>query len=228
VATPQQGPEADRLGHWAGVDRWHIVEQATAALGLPDASAARVDVAVVLEHLRQPAPFAALVHMDLNPTNALVTPAGVKLVDFEGSIFGHIGVDASFLHYPFPNHSAHWATLPAEVTTEADRAYRRELAPTLPLDRYEQMRAVGAAAALAVRVHRLTKLAADGQPAADRWRRRAQLVQQIRVFEQLATQAECLPNLTGWFAQLADAMTHRWPDATTPPPPLYPAFHPSP
>jgi len=218
----------DRLGQWPGVDRWHDVEVASAELGFPDASMAREDVAFVLDRLSEPSPFAALVHMDLNPANVLVTADGVKLVDFEGSAYGHIGVDVSFLHYPFPNYSSHWATLPREVVIEADRAYREELARTLPFAAfasYHEMLAIGAAAALAVRVQRLRKLAEHGQPPDDRWRRRAQLVQQIRVFEQLAGAAGCLPSLAEWFTRLADAMAHRWQDATTPPPPLFPAFH---
>ena len=86
------------------------------------------------------------------------------------------------------------------------------------------MLAVGAAAALAVRVQRLKLLATRDQTPYNRWRRRAQLVQQIRVFERLATRAECLHALVDWFAQLARAMAIRWPDATNPPPRLFPAF----
>ena len=48
-------------------------------------------------------------------------PHGVRIVDFEGAIFGHLGFDVSFLHFPFPMYSAHWATLPAGVVAEADR-----------------------------------------------------------------------------------------------------------
>jgi hypothetical protein len=221
------GLPADRLGQWAGVDRWNEVERASAALGFPDASVARDDIAFVLDRLAHPAPFVALVHTDLNPTNALVTAEGVKLVDFEGSIFGHIGVDISFLHYPFPNHSAHWAVLPGEVVVEADLAYRRELALVLHSDvmaGYDEMVAIGAAAALAVRVQRLAKIAEHDQPPRDRWRRRAQLVQQIRVFEHLAAKSGCLSALADWFAHLAEAMEGRWADATSPPPRLFPAF----
>ena len=82
----------------------------------------------------------------------------------------------------------------------------------------------GAAAMLAVRVQRLTVLAASGQSAHDQWRRRAQLVQQIRIFEQLAAQAGCSDTLADWFTRLASAMADRWDDATSPPPALFPAF----
>ncbi|MCU7730731.1 phosphotransferase [Actinoplanes sp. KI2] len=212
---------------WPGVDSWRDVEVACAGLGLPDARAAAGDAAFVRDRLADAGPFAALTHTDLNPGNALVTPHGVRLVDFEGAIFGHLGFDASFLHFPFPTYSAHWATLPDSVVTEADRAYRGELAAAMPgaiVGRLDQALAVGAAAALAVRVQRLPLLAAAGQPPRTRRRRRAQLVQQIQVFTRLAERAAALPAMADWFSRLAEAMSARWPDATTPPPATFPAF----
>lgn len=212
---------------WPGVDRWRDVEAACAQLGLPDARVAADDTAFVHERIADAGPFAALTHTDLNPSNALVTPHGVRIVDFEGAIFGHLGFDASFLHFPFPTYSTHWGTLPDNVVTEADHAYRRELARAMPseiLGRLDQALAVGAAAALAVRVQRLPLLAATGQPSRTRWRRRAQLVQQIRVFTRLAERAATLPTMADWFARLADAMSTRWQDTTTPPPATFPAF----
>jgi len=159
--------------------------------------------------------------------DAATPPHAVRIVDFEGAIFGHLGFDLSFLHFPFPTYSAHWATLPDSVVIEADRAYRRELAKGMPgdiLERLDQALAVGAAAALAVRVQRLPLLAAPGPDPRTRWRRRAQLVQQIRVFTRLAESAATLPRMADWYTRLADAMSARWPDATTPPPATFPAF----
>jgi len=118
-----------------------------------------------------------------------------QLVDFEGSIFGHTGLDAAFLHYPFPTYSAHWAVMPDEVLFDADQAYRLELAEALPfigVAHFDEMLAVGAAAARARCIQRLKLLARPGQTPHDRWHRRSQLVQQVRVFERLATRANCL------------------------------------
>jgi aminoglycoside phosphotransferase (APT) family kinase protein len=114
-----------------GRRRWHVVERACAELGFPDARSARGDIAYVHAQLDDPGEYAALVHDDLNPTNALVTDQGIRLVDFEGSGFGHIGFDASFLHHPFPHHSANWSVLP-EPITHADRAYYDTRATALP------------------------------------------------------------------------------------------------
>jgi hypothetical protein len=69
----------------------------------------RDDIAYLRSQLDSPSRYAGLVHHDLNSTIALVTDRGVRLVDFEGCSFSHIGTDASFLHYPFPHYSAHWA-----------------------------------------------------------------------------------------------------------------------
>lgn len=210
-----------------GTRRWHVVESACSALGFPDARIARDDVASVRSQLDDPGQYAALVHDDLNPTNALVTDKGVRLVDFEGSGFGHIGFDAAFLHYPFPHYSAHWSVLPESITQAADRSYYETLATALPADAlqgYDEMLAVGAAAALAGRIARLPVIASTDQTSHDSWRRRAQLVQQIEVFRRLANRAEMLSGLSQWAGELAEAMAERWTDATTPPPRVFPAF----
>jgi len=205
---------------------WAAVEAACDAHGFPDARVARDDVTALHARLTAP-PIAGLVHADLNPTNALVTPDGVKLVDFEGATRGHLGWDAAFLRYPFPTYSAHWATLPDDVTRDAERAYRARLAPALPpgaAAQLDDVLATGAAAVLVLRAQRLAKLADDAQPPRERWRRRAQLVHQLDVYAELA--AHPLPALGAWFVRLARALSARWPDATTPPPALFPAFGP--
>jgi hypothetical protein len=196
-------------------------------LGFPDARTARDDIAYVRSQLDDPGKYAALVHDDLNPTNAVVTDQGIRLVAFEGSGFGHIGFDASFLHYPFPHYSANWSVLPEPITHATDRAYYDTLATALPADAlqgYDKMLAVGAAAALASRVLRLPVIARTDQTSHDSWRRRAQLVQQIGVFSRLANRAGVLSDLARWTGEVAEAMTERWTDATTPPPRLFPAF----
>jgi hypothetical protein len=225
VAPHRTGPEAACDVQLDPIVDWASIEAVCDEHGFPDARVARDDVAALHARLARPAPFIGLVHTDLNPTNALVTPDGVKLVDFEGARRGHLGFDVAFFHYPFPTYSAHWATLPDVVVRETDRAYRAVLASALPrgaLAGYDDMLATGAAAALALRVERLARLVDPAQPPAERWRRRAQLVQQIRVFEQFA--ACPLPVLAAWFTRLARAMTDRWLDATTPPPTPFPAF----
>ena len=210
----------DRLGLWPGAERWADVVAATRSLGLPDAAAAADDVAAVAAALVAPGPVGALIHLDLNPRNAVVGGDGVvRLVDFEGATFGHAGTDACFLHYPFPNYSQHWAVVPPSVVAGADAAYRAAF-PAID----EEALAIGAAGLLAVRVQRLPVLAAPGQSAHDSWRRRAQLVQQADVLVRLCSEAQVLPSLRAWVVDVVGAMAARWADATEPPPPVFPAF----
>ena len=221
-------PPDERYGTWTGVQGWEDIETAARELVLPNPVDAAADVALVREHLANPGPFLALTHTDPSPPNALVTPSGIVLVDFEASGFRHVGLDVAWLLFPFPNYSAHYGVLPEEVVVAAEVAYRRRLAAAVSEagdDRhYDEMVALGLAAALIVRTHRLRLLASEGQGVFDSWRRRTQLLQQIGVFVDRCERSAQLPDLAGWFERLAVAMAERWPDAGCPVPPLFPAF----
>lgn len=208
-------------------ERWDEIEQACAELGLPSGKRARDEVTRLLARSTRPGPSSALTHRDLNPTNVLLTDAGARLVDFEGSGFGHLGIDACFLYYPFPHHSNPWGLLPDGVVESADAAYRAALADGgahQVLDLYDQVLADGAAIVLIGRISRLRLIARPDQAPQDSWRRRGQTVQQIRTFLQLAETADGLGAFSDWLGALRDAMITRWPDATDPPAPLFPAF----
>ncbi|MEQ7009038.1 phosphotransferase [Actinopolymorpha sp. B17G11] len=207
--------------------RWDAIERACTELGLPAARSARDDVVQLLKRVNDPGATAALAHMDLNPTNVLITDCGACLVDFEGCRFGHPGIDAAFLHYPFPHHSNPWGLLPEAVIESADGAYRSALAlggADLVLHDYDQMLADGAAITLIGRISRLPLVASSGQSRHDSWRRRGQIVQQIRTYTQLAERAEGYSGFIGWLGKLETAMIDRWSDAADPAPPLFPAF----
>lgn len=68
-----------------------------------------------------------------------------------GSGFRHVGLDVAWLLFPFPNYSAHYGVLPAEVVQDAETAYGQRLEAAVPEagdDRqYDEMVAVGLAAA---------------------------------------------------------------------------------
>ncbi|MFI9531218.1 hypothetical protein [Micromonospora rosaria] len=49
-------------------------------------------------------------------------------------------------------------------------------------------------------------------------------MQQIGVFTRLAERAGMLLTMADWYARLAEAMSARWHDSTTPPPAPFPAF----
>lgn len=212
-----------------GAELWDEIEQACAELGLPSGRQARDEVTRLLSRASRPGPSVALTHRDLNPTNVLLTDAGARLVDFEGSSFGHLGIDACFLYYPFPHHSHPWGVLPDGVVESADAAYRAALADGgahQVLDIYDQVLAEGAAIVLIGRISRLRRISRPDQTSQDSWRRRGQTVQQIRTFLQLAERADGLAALREWLSALMDAMTARWPDTTHAPAPLFPAFDP--
>ncbi|GAB3743891.1 phosphotransferase [Microlunatus parietis] len=210
-----------------GLEAWDEIERACNELALPPAAAARDDVAALLRRTTEPGDFGALIHLDLNPSNVLITDAGARLIDFEGCRYGHLGIDASFLRYPFPHHSHPWGVLPGSVIEEADAAYRAALGANgaaAVLDGYDRMIADGAAIPLIGRIRRLRLVADADQSAQDGRRRRGQIVHQIGVFGELADRAGGMGRLAAWLRALAAAIIDRWPDAVDPPPPLYPAF----
>ncbi|MFC7624539.1 phosphotransferase [Microlunatus sp. GCM10028923] len=222
---PADGPESAGLTYRYGIDRWYELERTCADLELPSARPARPDVEALLRRNREPSRADVLVHADLNPTNVVITDAGVRLIDFECSRFDRPGIDACFLLYPFPHHSNPWGVLPAEVITAADAAYReawQDYSRGVLLD--DAVLTDGAAIVLIGRTLRLARLADPDQSAQDRRRRRGQLRQQIEVFLRLAEPTGHLTGLAAWFGDLAEAMVRRWPEAAGPWP-LYPAFY---
>lgn len=224
-----QGFDADAdadAGYVHTGEHWQQLEAACHDLDLPAAEPARDEALALFARAADPRP-GTLVHFDPNPTNVLITPDGARLVDFEGCRFGHPGIDAAFLIYPFPHHSHPWGLLPRALVDQAEDTYRRTLADA-GADRlladYSSVITDGAAITLIGRVRRLRLLAAAGQEPLESWRRRGQVVQQVATFGRLAERSRTLPVLAGWLARLADAMAERWPDATQPPAPLYPVF----
>lgn len=75
--------------------------------------------------------YAVLTPTDACPDNNILTPDGVRLIDFEFAEYRHIAWDAAYLTVPFPSCWCSWA-IPAEVLGRALSRYRRRLAPTLP------------------------------------------------------------------------------------------------
>lgn len=205
-------------------ESWAGIERACRDLGLPSARAAREAVHRLIGRCTSPT---VLTHRDLNPTNVLITDDGARLVDLEGCRMGHPGIDACFLHYPFPHHSVPWGVLPADVVALADAEYRRALADggaSLILEGYDQVIADGAAIVVIERLNRLAVIARTDQSSKDAWRRRGQMLQQLETFHRLSEGFDDLAELRTWLSELAEAMGGRWPDALDPPPPLFPAF----
>lgn len=237
ATTDREGEHRRTLGERAGdtdfgagylhtAAHWRQLEVDCRDLSLPPAESAREEALALFARSAAP-PVGALIHLDPNPTNVMITPDGARLVDFEGCRFGHPGIDAAFLIYPFPHHSNPWGVLPRHLTTEVEETYHRTLAvggADRILADYDSMITDGAAITLIGRVRRLRQIADPDQEPSDSWRRRGQVVQQIATFRELAERSMTLPALSAWLTRLADSFAERWPDATEPPAPLYPAF----
>lgn len=210
-----------------GADHWERVERQCADLRLPAGRPARAAVLRLLGRVAARGPHTALVHLDLNPTNVLITDDGARLIDFEGSRIGHTGIDACFLHYPFPHHSSPWGVLPPEAVESADAAYRAALtasgADLLAAD-HDQVLADGAVVALLGRLVRLPLIARPDQARADARRRRGQIVHQVETCARLTERAGGLAPVTGWLGSLGAALTRRWPAAAASRAPVFPAF----
>jgi Phosphotransferase enzyme family len=68
---------------------------------------------------------------DLCPDNNLVTPAGIRLLDFEAAAIYSVFLDAAYIRMPF---STCWCVfrLPAELGAAAERAYREHACRAWP------------------------------------------------------------------------------------------------
>ena len=199
-------------------DLWQEVGAHAATLGFtaPPPETER-DTDRLWQELADPGPFLVLTNLDPNPQNAVVLPDGsARLVDFEGAGVRHLGLDAAFLRFPFPNYG-HWSVLPEGVRAAMEDAYRDTLVAcglTVAADDAEYARAiaVGCATTVVLRIHRLRKIA-DDRDEREAFRRRTQMVSAIEVFAVACEQARMFPRLSEWFTGLADEMRARWPEA---------------
>ena len=200
---------------------WDEVGGHAAALGFTPPSGTEDDAATLWRELADPGPFLALTTLDANPQNGVVRPDGtVRLVDFEGSGVRHLGLDAAFLRFPFPNYG-HWAVLPEAVRSAMEEAYRETLVaggvgPAGDDAAYSRAMAVGCATTVVLRIHRLRRIA-DDRDEREAVRRRTQMVSAIDVFGEACAQARMFPRLAAWFTGLGEEMRTRWSEAGDPP-----------
>lgn len=195
---------------------WADVPGHAAALGFtPPSSVVDEEVAQLWRALADPGPFLALTHLDASPQNCVLgDDGGARLVDFEGAGLRHLGLDAAFLRFPFPNYG-HWSVLPEPVRAAMETTYRQTLvdggiAAAADDAAYDQAMAVGCATTVILRIHRLPRIADDDEQSL---RRRTQMVSAIEVFRVAAATSGAFPKLASWFGGLADEMRSRWTDA---------------
>lgn len=164
---------------------------------------------------------------DTCPSNALETPHGMTLLDFEGAEFRHVAWDAAYLRVPWPSCWCSWR-LPEAVAARALDHWRITLARTVPAvatARFDLDLVAAAFAWVFVSAGWFLGPALDGDPPppdpARRSvvpRRRALLQHRLRwVTEQTAP----MPALRELAGALHEATRREWGDQ---PLPLAPAF----
>jgi len=116
------------------VDVVDIAGVGSAGLDALDAEVAEVADLTELPDVAQPgrsADYAVFSPGDICPDNNIVTPAGIRFLDFESAGFHSVFLDAAYIRMPF---STCWCVfrLPAGLTAAAESAYRRQVCAAWP------------------------------------------------------------------------------------------------
>lgn len=200
---------------------WETLNCTIRKLGFPPADGARDNAAALVDALLDPGRFAAFVHGDITPNNAVIAAGGrCRLVDFEGAGRQHMGIDACMLRFPFAWYR-YWALVPGPVQAAMEAAYRTQI--NRPVEDIDHAIAVGCMAMALVRLSRLAPIDDEQQTSSQARRRRVQIASTVQVAIEAATHAAAYPELVAWLRELLGEMRCRWQEATLPPP-LFPAF----
>jgi len=183
------------------------------------------DLAQIAHRLQEPGVWLALVHGDPCPDNALRSPDGVRLIDFEFAMPGHALQDAVYWRIGFPTC---WCAgrVPDEVAARAEAAYRAEVGRVIVEARdaaaFRRESAFIAAAWLLTSLDwRLdSTLAEDGT-----WGiapMRSRLLWYLEATIAMTEEADILPGLRSIACDWLGALRARWPASESLG--LYPAF----
>ena len=102
-----------------------------ALLGVTTPAGLADELATVAGFVQRPDRFAVFTPGDLCPDNNLLTPAGVRLLDFEAAGIYPVFLDAAYIRMPF---STCWCVfrLPAELSQAAEARYRAAVCTAWP------------------------------------------------------------------------------------------------
>ncbi|MFJ4674567.1 hypothetical protein [Kitasatospora sp. NPDC088783] len=238
LAARAVGREPELAALWrrfdVGVPTWAeqpwIVENAAAfpgvlaAAGVPAPAGLAAELAAV-GAVGGPE-YLAFTPGDTCPDNNLLTPDGLRLLDFEAACFQSVFLTAAYCRMPF---SSCWCvfSLPPDLARRVEAAYRAEVVPVHPAladdARWEAgMRDATAVWTVNVTV-RLLPLAAEDAPLHPTRRPVPTRRQLLRHRWQSATRLDGLPALTETFERLLRRTADTWP---VEPLPGYPAFRP--
>ena len=186
----------------------------------------KAEMALVVDRLRSPGPWLALVHGDPCPDNVLLAEDGSAwLLDFEFATPGHALLDASYWRVGFPTC---WCagTVPPDVADRLDHAYRATLAPMLPEAADEDAFRRESSIATVIRVFGSLSWQLDLALAADKsWgiaSGRSRVMRYLDVVIEAAGTSGMLPELGALVGSWHGQLRARWSDTA----PLlpYPAF----
>lgn len=206
------GDELADLNTWTVTNcekRLDLIESTIADLAFPAITDdVRSEHDALLAELRTPN---ALIHGDLVPNNAAVDAHGkVRLLDFEGCAFDHIGHDLAMLWFPFAWFGK-WRSMPSSVLGEMTNAYGPASAQHI------------ATGVVTMTWHRLERLPVIAQDNDSTFRRRNQIAWTIDRCLQLIVDDRRFEATAVWLEQVSAAVKKRWAEATAPSP-GYPAF----
>ena len=185
------------------------------------------DLAILVAHLANPGPFAALIHGDPCPDNWWRTGKSDRLMDLEFARVGHALLDGVYGRVPFPTC---WCIgrLPEEVTRAMEHAYRSELVQGCVAARDDAAYRQGVAEACAYWliftcrwVPMATLLDEDPEWGTGTFRQR--LLARLQVVIQSTRDAGHLTALGSAAEALVRELHGQW-DGDISPLPLYPAF----
>jgi aminoglycoside phosphotransferase (APT) family kinase protein len=171
---------------------------------------------LILERLRQPGCWQALVHGDPCPDNVLLTADGrAALIDFEFARPSHALLDAAYWRMGFPTC---WCagSVPTEVGRHLDRAYRSAIADVVPVasddDEFCRESAIIDAAWLLGSLAWLLEGALGEDGTWGRATNRARIITYLERAICSAEEANVLPRLRTLAATWHRDLRRRWPD----------------
>lgn len=194
---------------------------AARAMGIDVGSDVLADIDEVQRSIDEAGARRVLLHGDPCPDNNVVHDDGsVALFDFEYAGSGHRGLDAAYLHLPFPSC---WCAnaIPDDVLADADAAYV-DAAGIEPADHLDDV-VIGAVAWC---VASISWDVADFDAADRDWgiaKRRPRYVTRLRNTRALCERSGRFDAFSRFAADLERSFTRRWPEAADGLP-LYPAF----
>jgi len=186
---------------------------ALGSLGITPEDTFWAEVHGVAQSMEDPGPFSAYTHGDPCPDNCLLTPSGLRMIDFEIGRFRHALTDGVYGHVNFPTC---WCAnqLPPRVVTAMEDTYRSALVTGCPQAADDAL--FGAAVTEACAFWTLGWL---GEPLTraltedNTWgivTVRQRIAARVTAFLRVAEERDCLPSIRLIVARVYEELERRW------------------